>query len=56
MGHGEISLHLGQVGLPIRGGIEIQPDQEIEFILISILIVIEGMDFLVLDQGLVSTG
>jgi len=41
MVHGEISLHLEQVGLPIHGGIEIQLDQEIEFIQISTLIVIE---------------
>jgi len=34
MGRGEISLHLGQVGRQIHGGIEILPDQEIEFILI----------------------
>ena len=32
--HGEISLHLVQVGRRIHGGMEIQPDQEIEFILI----------------------
>jgi len=31
---GEISLHLVQVGRRIHGGIEILPDQEIEFILI----------------------
>ena len=44
---GEISRHLVLGGLQIRGGIETQPDHEIEFILIYILNVIEGMDFLV---------
>ena len=53
MVHGEISPHLGLAGLPTRGGIEILLDQEIESTLIYILNVIEGMDFLVLDQGLV---
>ena len=44
---GEISRHLVLGGLQIRGGIVTQPDHEIEFILIYILNVIEGMDFLV---------
>ena len=44
---GEISRHLVLGGLQVRGGIETQPDHEIEFILIYILNVIEGMDFLV---------
>jgi len=44
---GEILRHLVLGGLQVRGGIETQPDHEIEFILIYILNVIEGMDFLV---------
>ena len=44
---GEISLHLVQVGRRIHGGIEILPDQEIEFILIWMLIVTEGIIWLI---------